>query len=321
MRVLLTVPPSAARLHQLVPLGWALRTAGHEVQVASRPAFAETIFHTGFVAVAVGGDEGVTEPDRLSDPAATTDLLAYAELWHPAAVIWDESVTAGPAVAGAVGAMSVRMLGMFAGEAAEPADLTVDCLPRSLRAPDELTGTHRSVRYVPYAGPAVLPTWLRRKPRRRRILVATANSDIAAVLDAIGGLDAEVICAADQVPPDVDLPDNVRLLADLPLTAALPSCSAVVHDGTALPALAALVGGLPQLAVVDEPNAGLAERIAGQGAGLRWDAGGSLSGHLERLLTDASLREHAERLRDELAATPSPCDLVSDFADLVGSRG
>jgi UDP:flavonoid glycosyltransferase YjiC (YdhE family) len=309
----------------MVPLGWALRTGGHEVQVASRPAFAETINQTGFVAVAVGGDEGATAGDRLSDPAATTDLVAYAELWHPAAVIWDESVAVGAEVAGAVGALSVRMLGMFdpiARDAEEVADhLTVDCLPPSLRAPGEIVGRHRSVRYVPYDGPAVLPTWLRRKPRRRRILLATATADIGAVLAAIGGVDAEVICAADRVPPDVHLPDNVRLLEDLPLTAVLPSCSAVVHDGTALPALASLVGGLPQLAVVDEPAAGLAQRIAGQGAGLLWDASGSPTGHIERLLTDTSLREHAERLRAELAATPSPGDLVPDLVDLVGSLG
>lgn len=307
MRVLLAVPPSEARLHQVVPLGWALRAAGHEVQVAGPPAFATAINQTGLVAVAVGADE---------DPAA--DLVSYAELWRPAVVIWDELVPDGAVCAGAADAVGVRMLGMFDPvDDAAPGDLTVDFLPPSLCA----DGERRSVRFVPYTGPFVIPSWLRRRPLRPRVLLAVDSVDVEAVFDAVSGVDAEVICAADGVPPDANLPDNVRLLAELPVVAALPTCSAVVHDGAVSSALAALSEGLPQLAVVTGPDdAGLSRRIAEQGAGLLAGPGDPLAEQVGRLLTDSSLRAHAERLRAELATLPSPRDLVPDLVELAGAR-
>jgi UDP:flavonoid glycosyltransferase YjiC (YdhE family) len=293
MRVLLAVPPSETRLHQVVPLGWALRAAGHEVQVAGPPAFATAINQTGLVAVA-------------------GDLMSYAQLWRPAVVIWDDLVPDGAVCAGAVDALGVRMLGMFdpAGGTA-PGDLTVDFLPPSLRA----DGERRSVRFVPYTGPFVIPSWLRRRPLRPRVLLTVASADVGAVFDAVDGVDAEVICAADGVPPDANLPDNVRLLAELPLVAALPTCSAVVHDGAVSAALAALSEGLPQLVVGAGP--GLSRRIAEQGAGLLAGPGDPLAEQVGRLLADPSLRAHAERLRAEVAALPSPRDLVAELATLA----
>ncbi|MER5627791.1 activator-dependent family glycosyltransferase [Streptosporangium sp. NPDC002544] len=56
MRVLFAVNPGNSTFHPLVPLAWALRTAGHEVRVASQPAFAETITQAGLTAVPVGRD-------------------------------------------------------------------------------------------------------------------------------------------------------------------------------------------------------------------------------------------------------------------------
>ncbi|MEU3598620.1 nucleotide disphospho-sugar-binding domain-containing protein [Streptomyces sp. NPDC006798] len=56
MRVLLVTPSAPDRLHALMPLAWALRTAGHETQIAGRPGFMETVTMTGFVAVPVGSD-------------------------------------------------------------------------------------------------------------------------------------------------------------------------------------------------------------------------------------------------------------------------
>nr|BAP34741.1 glycosyltransferase [Streptomyces sp. ML694-90F3] len=56
MRVLLVSPSVKDRLYSLMPLAWALRTAGHETQIAGRPGFTDTITMTGFVAVPVGGE-------------------------------------------------------------------------------------------------------------------------------------------------------------------------------------------------------------------------------------------------------------------------
>lgn len=279
MRVLITVPPIPDRLHHLVPLAWALRTAGHEVRVAGAPKFAETINLTGLVAVA-------------------DDPVEHAELWRPDLVVWDEGAPVGAAVAGAAGATSVRVVGLLTPCAPGEADLTLDTRPPSLSEPG-----HLPMRYVPYAGPVVVPMWLRRNPRRQRVLV---TGGAVGLLGGIGEIAAEVVCAAAEVPPDVDLPATVRLVEDLPLTAVVPTCAAVVHDGAALPVAAALAAGLPQTGMPTD----LFLRVVDQGAGVlvgpEW---------LTRVLTDPTPRLHAERLRAELAAMPSPHALVPTLAN------
>ncbi|SDH94009.1 glycosyltransferase, activator-dependent family [Sinosporangium album] len=56
MRVLIATQAEKTHFLGMVPLAWALRTAGHEVRVASQPALAEVIASTGLTAVPVGRD-------------------------------------------------------------------------------------------------------------------------------------------------------------------------------------------------------------------------------------------------------------------------
>lgn len=56
MRVLLTSFSADAHFGPAVPLAWALRTAGHELRVASQPALTESIARAGLTAVPVGHD-------------------------------------------------------------------------------------------------------------------------------------------------------------------------------------------------------------------------------------------------------------------------
>ncbi|WP_368396375.1 activator-dependent family glycosyltransferase [Streptomyces sclerotialus] len=56
MRVLFTTNPHKSIFQYMVPLAWALRTAGHEVRFASQPSFAATITQAGLTAVPVGRD-------------------------------------------------------------------------------------------------------------------------------------------------------------------------------------------------------------------------------------------------------------------------
>ncbi|MGC7103167.1 glycosyl transferase, partial [Amycolatopsis lurida] len=65
MRVLLTTYPEKTIFQPMVPLAWALRTAGHEVRVASQPRFNETITDTGLTAAPVGRHN--TNWRRLTD--------------------------------------------------------------------------------------------------------------------------------------------------------------------------------------------------------------------------------------------------------------
>jgi glycosyltransferase (activator-dependent family) len=107
MRVLFAVNPEKTIFQYMVPLAWALRTAGHEVRVAGQPAFAEVITQTGLTAVPVGSDRnpwritahrpewraemrvGIPAPyDAFDDPAKANweylrpGMLAAARGWH-----------------------------------------------------------------------------------------------------------------------------------------------------------------------------------------------------------------------------------------------
>ncbi|WP_284746747.1 nucleotide disphospho-sugar-binding domain-containing protein [Amycolatopsis sp. RTGN1] len=277
MRVLLAAPPSPARLHNLVPLAWALRTAGHDVKIAGQASFVDEILRTGCVAVDLGTED--------TESAALTE---FAELWRPDVVVAD-------AQAPAAGAGTVRLLGPL--DESGPAGF--DTVPPSLRDSSDA----RPVRHVPYFGPVVVPEWLRRKARRSRVLLSLTDATLAGpVFDALAGLAAEVVWATDaaEIPAGVTMPPNVRLVDTAPPAALLPTCSAVVHDGDASLALAAATHGVPQLSLTETA---IGARIAAAGAGFV----GSADGVAEL----ASLSGAATALRDEIAALPAPRELVA----------
>jgi glycosyltransferase (activator-dependent family) len=56
LRVLFTTYAERTHLLMMVPLAWALRTAGHEVRVAVQPKLADTVTQAGLTAVPVGDD-------------------------------------------------------------------------------------------------------------------------------------------------------------------------------------------------------------------------------------------------------------------------
>ncbi|WP_328450129.1 activator-dependent family glycosyltransferase [Amycolatopsis sp. NBC_00438] len=98
MRVLFTVSPGTTVFNSMVPLAWALRTAGHDVRVASQPAFADEITQAGLTAVPLGRDLGI--PRLLlamgMDSAALEEARRglpdpYAVLDEPDSTDWDRA--------------------------------------------------------------------------------------------------------------------------------------------------------------------------------------------------------------------------------------
>ncbi|ONI75990.1 glycosyl transferase [Actinosynnema sp. ALI-1.44] len=93
MRVLFTTCPDRSIFQSMVPLAWALRTAGHEVRVASQPRLADTIARSGLTAVPVGRDHhhrrlAGLEPEPGA--AARTGLFKpYDVVDDPAKVSWE----------------------------------------------------------------------------------------------------------------------------------------------------------------------------------------------------------------------------------------
>ena len=148
MRVLMTSWAWPSHYLPMVPLGWALRAAGHEVRVASQPALAPVITDSGQVAVATGADldhaevhrrvmgglrlDGVPQapapgatmrqwtPDRRDRvrrvfsvfgayaEAMLDDLYGFAQQWRPDLIVFDPTTFAAPAVAAALGIPCVR---------------------------------------------------------------------------------------------------------------------------------------------------------------------------------------------------------------------
>ncbi|MDQ2583538.1 nucleotide disphospho-sugar-binding domain-containing protein [Saccharothrix yanglingensis] len=308
MRVLLAAPSSAARLHNLVPLAWALRTAGHDVKIAGRPSFVDEVLRTGCVAVDLEDGDGTP----LAESAA---LVAFAELWRPDVVVSDGLAPAGVTAARAVSARAVRLLGALdepgaagadpSGTDAFDADVTFDAVPPSLRPAGADT---RPIRHVPYFGPVEVPGWLRRTARRDRVLLSLADpASLGPVFEAVTGLGVELLCATDpgRVPAGVTVPVNVKLVDSAPPAALLRTCVALVHDGDAALALAAAAHGLPQLCLT---GSDLAARVADTGAGVVGPAD-----RIGAVLTDDGLRARAAALRDEIAALPAPRAVVAEL--------
>ncbi len=397
MRVLMTSWAWASHYMPLVPLGWALRAAGHEVRVASQPRLESVITDSGAVAVPVGPDldhnevrrrcmrdlrltsvpEAPTpgasmdawQPDAKGKvrqvfsvfaayaDAMTDDLLAYAKWWRPDLIVFDPTTYAGPLVAAALGIPAVRHVhGVdvthqareVVPELIEPltrklgldqvellGDLTVDPCPPTMQIPVGVK--RRSVRYVPYNGPAVLPSWLWQRPERPRVCITwgTSTTRLAGnhaflpprVVEMIGdrGWDIVVSLIGHDVASLVEMfrgGDDIRVVESLPLHLLLPTCDAVIHQGGNGTMLSAIHDGVPQLVLPQLPDQMFhADRLAETGAGvvLRPDqvTESTVLPSVEALVADGSFREATGRMRDELHAQPTPAQIVPDLEALA----
>jgi UDP:flavonoid glycosyltransferase YjiC (YdhE family) len=329
MRVLMSTPADPVRLANLVPLGWALRTAGHGVLVATEPGFAAAVNRTGLVALDAGEQDDL---DGAGGARRRARLVEIAEFWRADLVLADRRTPGAVAAAAQAGIPAVRVgtlldgcdetgafdafdepddhAGLDEARDGSAAFTALDPTPMSLRraAPTGRPGLWPldawPIRPSSYTFPEVIPAWLARPPRRARVLLALAGDgggadvSLSEVFAALDALDAEVICLlpVDSVPSGATLPAAARLFDSLPLEALVPTCAAVVHDGRGpAVAAAALLHGTPQLVLGAEDIGG----IAG-------------------LLDDAGRRERAERLRAEVAAMPSAQDVVGRLEMLVG---
>jgi glycosyltransferase (activator-dependent family) len=402
MRILFTLHPNKTHLECLVPLAWALRTAGHEVRVAGQPGFADVITQAGLTAQPIGKDHDpwdVADPDepspgraglphpydvttdagaadwehlrdgyahaidtwhKLETFSAVPDLVTFTRFWRPDLVIWEATAYAGPIAAKACGAAHGRFifgLDIFGltrdhflrfkrerGETDDPlaewlgryatkyglkysedmatGQFTVDQFPDSLRLAADLQ--YVPMRYTPYEGPALVEKWLWGRPERTRVAVVRPLKDypITArqLVDALAELDAEVVVVT---PEDLGpTPDNVRVVADAPLHALVPTCAAIVHHADFACTALASTYGVPQVTLpwhFDQPI--YADRVAARGAGLTISPEGAgvadiLDG-VRRALADASVRESAARLRAEMLALPPANKAVARLEELA----
>jgi UDP:flavonoid glycosyltransferase YjiC (YdhE family) len=140
MKVLFTSWATPGHFAPLVPVGWALRAAGHDVLVATHPADTEPVVRAGLPALPVGPDvdmfavlrasrhsesrqaylraETRESPDYrgILDAAVAVadvladDLIGYCRTWRPDLVVYEPAALAGPLVARVLGIPAVRTL-------------------------------------------------------------------------------------------------------------------------------------------------------------------------------------------------------------------
>lgn len=89
MRVLFVSLSEKSHLYCMTPLAWALRTAGHEVRVASTPLLTETITRAGLTAVPVGRDHDIYQ-DMTSYRDSQDEETANWSRTGPNEVGWEE---------------------------------------------------------------------------------------------------------------------------------------------------------------------------------------------------------------------------------------
>jgi UDP:flavonoid glycosyltransferase YjiC (YdhE family) len=285
--------------------------------------------------------------------AMADDLVDFAKAWQPDLVVHTPSGFIGPIVAAAVGVPNVRHLKVpdiaagtgdmerellaplterFGLKHIEPLGvLTVDPCPDAMRLP--VTYRHLPMRYIPYNGSGEMPDWLLEPPARRRVCV-TWGTTLGrlhpqlmlggTMVEAAAALDVEVVAAIPEAFHDmVDAtPENVRLVAGVPLNLLLPTCDAIIHQGGAGTTMTSVVSGVPQLVVPQFP-----EQVFNAGRVVAGGGGTTLMGEeadvpavraaLEELLEKPDRRQAARDLAEQANALPPPPDLVGDLEDLV----
>lgn len=307
--------------------------------------------------------------EHLLAPLCPTDMLDelvdFARSWRPDLVIWDALTYAGAVAARACGAAHARLLFGVDGyvqlrtaalRQRPDSDSLREWMQRLLDRygcdfrEDDLTGnwtidtqppwmwkpensSHLLMRPLSFNGPSIVPKWLYRAPKRRRVCITlglshrdanVAEASAENLLGAVADLRVDVIAtlSADQMASVSQLPDNVRVAEFVPLNVVLPTCAAIVHHGGNGASASGYEHGVPQLVVPGTywsekwfGPVGIANGLQEQGAGLyvadsdRLTAD-ALRAALLRVLNEPSFTQNAARLRAEALKIPTASGIV-----------
>jgi UDP:flavonoid glycosyltransferase YjiC (YdhE family) len=221
------------------------------------------------------------------------------------------------------------------GEASLLAAALINPAPPSLRRTDKLPVPMIPIRSVAYNEPSAgVPRWLSATRARPRVYltlgtmldIGRAVGVLSRAIAEIARLDIDILVA---VGPEGELaalgevPENVHVERFVAQSAVLPLVDLIVHHGGTGTVLGALEVGLPQLLLPQVADQFINARIltsAGAARGLASDVQqpGAIVEAVQALLGDSPERQVAVRVRDEIAAMPSPADVVPALVELAG---
>jgi UDP:flavonoid glycosyltransferase YjiC (YdhE family) len=210
----------------------------------------------------------------------------------------------------------------------------INPVPPTLRRAGGGEGLTIPIRSVAYnESTAEVPPWLRTTHTRPRVYLTLGTVSFGAVevlsraVAEIAALDVDVLVTVgpEGEPAALgEVADNVYVERFVAQSAVLPLVDLIVHHGGTGTVLSALEVGLPQLLLPQGADQFLnAEILAAAGAAraLSTDAHqpGAIGEEVRELLGNAPERQAATRLRNEIAAMPSPGDVVPALVKLAGS--
>jgi glycosyltransferase len=212
-------------------------------------------------------------------------------------------------------------------------DIEIDVLPESLRGNGRGHAAHETLamRYGSYQGGSVLPSWLFSRSAGARVTVTLGSLGstvgkgelLNEIIRGIRDLDVElVVTTAGRDVPALPrpVPENVRLVDWLPLSALLPTSSAVVHHGGAGSTFAALASGTPQLVIPAGGDRSLnAAHVHQRGVGTTLAppdvTPATLTRALHDLLEKPSYQTASDEVVAEMSAMPTPLSVASRIAE------
>lgn len=215
--------------------------------------------------------------------------------------------------------------------------LYLDLCPPSFQAPHaaDLDVARQLLRPIPFdaVGEEGLPDWVADLPDRPTVYVTLGtwfNLETAVfdtVLEALGGEPVNLVVTVGHANDPAAFgpqPDNVHIERYIPVSLLLPHCDAVVAHGGAGSTLATLSHGLPMLVLprgADQFHN--AERCVACGVGrsLRSDelTPETVRRDVRALLEEPHFRSAARALGDEIAAMPTPHEVVPALERLAVS--
>jgi UDP:flavonoid glycosyltransferase YjiC (YdhE family) len=207
--------------------------------------------------------------------------------------------------------------------------------PPHLQGPDGTGAPSIPIRSIAYnESSADVPAWLSAQRRRPRVYLTLGTVSFGAVevlsraIAEIAPLDVDILVTVgpEGEPAALgDVPDNVHIERFVAQSAVLPLVDLIVHHGGTGTVLGALEVGLPQLVLPQGADQFINAEIlsaGGIGRALPNDVQrpGAISEAVQALLGDSAERQAAGRVQEEIAAMPSPSEVVPALVELAQRR-